>query len=963
MVRPTEEKFEDHFCKKLEEHTYKKRLNKDVDLKFNIDDELLTEFLEKTQQEEVKEIKSIYGKDWLKKIKDTVQEKLNKNKLFEILKEGVKIESIPLKLIYFKPETTYNPEQLEKYNSNIFSYIRQFHFRESQESIDIVLFLNGFALITIELKNPFNGQVVDDAVVQYIADRDKSLFIFKTPILHIAADTKKAKITTEFLRNTVEDFVWFNKELENPIVENEFQVEYLYNEILTPETLVETIEHYLFCFDFKLPNGKNIRTFFFPRYHQRRTVINITNDLIKKYKRNNHLDLKYLIQHSAGSGKSYTIAVIQKFLRYLHVNNQPILSSILILTDRINLDSQLKGTIVSSETQKDIIAHVETTDELAKALNKNTKVIISTIQKFSVKKLNEILEEQKGKKICFIIDEAHRSQSGKLQRHLLGHFEEEDTKEDKEYFNSFLKRKFPNFIFIALTATPSSKTITMFGEPFDVYSMDQAEQEGYILNVSENIVTYSTLFQLSEKLETENEYPPLIIAKKLRIKAYEDTKVITDKMNIILKIFDVHTKYAIKNNSAKAMIVTSGRKSAVKYKLILDQILKQRNPGYKSLVAFTGSVHLNRNELEDLKIGEEKDAFTEINMNKIHEEIEDEFKKPEYRFLIVANKYQYGFNEPLLHTMFLDKTVADINAVQTISRLDRIYPNKNDTLTVDFTNSYKKIIKAFQKFKKEVSDYSEINVKELPELYNELLKKNAFTRKDIADFKLAYLEGEDSIKLDNIASEVEMKLNNKYSVEERRAFRSNLNKFSNTFNYLNNLIRITDEELKDFVLFCHYLYRYLNPEGKSRKLDEELKKVYLKTHRIKLEKQEPMMVKAPSSRYGAKREVRYATVKEVVEAINIRFKIMTTDNEKGIIEEYINKVVKDQEIKSDLEGNKDKDLNKVYEAMISKKLNQRFIDYFIENNPEKLTEYLQTGISKFINLEAFRLATYSLRRV
>ncbi|MEK6871722.1 MAG: DEAD/DEAH box helicase family protein, partial [Nanoarchaeota archaeon] len=293
------------------------------------------------------------------------------------------------------------------------------------------------------------------------------------------------------MRNTTEDFVWFNKELENPIVENEFQVEYLYNEILTPYVLIETIEHYLFCFDFKLPNEKKIRTFFFPRYHQRRTVINITNDIIKKYKKNNHLDLKYLVQHSAGSGKSYTIAVIQKFLRYLHVDNKPLLDSVIILNDRVNLDDQIKGTVVSSETQKDIIAYVETTDELAQALNKNTKVIISTIQKFSVKKLDEILAQQKGKKICFIIDEAHRSQSGKLQRHLLGHFEEEDTEEDKEYFSSFLKRKFPNFIFIALTATPSSKTITMFGEPFDVYSMDQAEQEGYILNVSENIVTYS----------------------------------------------------------------------------------------------------------------------------------------------------------------------------------------------------------------------------------------------------------------------------------------------------------------------------------------------------------------------------------------------------------------------------------------------------------------------------------------
>ena len=212
MSRPLEKNFEDHFCQKLEDHSYRKRLTKDIDLKINIDDSLLTEFLESTQKEELKEIKSILGDRWLAKIKETVNEKLKNNKLFEIIKNGITIETVPIKLIYFKPETTFNKEQLKKYESNIFSYVRQFKFRDTMESIDIVLFLNGFALVTIELKSPFNGQVVDDAVVQYIADRDKTLQIFKTPILHTAADTKNVKITTEFLRNKFKNIV-FNKHL------------------------------------------------------------------------------------------------------------------------------------------------------------------------------------------------------------------------------------------------------------------------------------------------------------------------------------------------------------------------------------------------------------------------------------------------------------------------------------------------------------------------------------------------------------------------------------------------------------------------------------------------------------------------------------------------------------------------------------------------------------------------------
>jgi type I restriction enzyme, R subunit len=889
-MRPKEEKFEDHFCKKLGDHDYRKRKTENVDLKFNIDDDLLQEFLEKTQPDELKELKGNYGDKWLSEIKKEVLEQLKSKKLFEVLKDGAKVNNQLIKLIYFKPETSYNKEQKEKYKSNIFSYVRQFRFRDTQESIDIVLFLNGLALITIELKSPFNGQVVEDAVVQYINDRDKSLNIFRKPILHIAADTKKAKVTTEFLTNTVEDFVWFNKELENPEVEGEYHTEYLYNEILLPDSLIEIIEHYLHSFELKLPNGKRFNTFFFPRYHQRRTIIKLVEHISKKYKNDKILDLKYLIQHSAGSGKSFTISVIQKFLRYLHVDDQPVFDSTIILTDRINLDSQLRGTISSSESQENIIDYVETTKELAKALNKNTKVIVTTIQKFSVTKLNEILEDQKNKKICFIIDEAHRSQSGKLHKNMVGHFEPEEENIQEEIIVGIAKKKFPNFVFIALTATPSDKAITMFGRPFDVYSMDQAEKENYIINVSENIVSYETLFKLSHNIESYSEYPPLIIAKKLKNKAYEDDKVIKNKIDIILKIFENHTKYAIKDNYAKSMIVTSSRKAAVKYQLIINQILKERKLNYKTLVAFTGNVQL---EKEGVK-------YTESNLNKIKEEIKEEFKKPEYRFLIVANKFQTGFNQPLLHTMFLDKSVADINAVQTISRLNRIFPKKNDSLVVDFTGSYKKIIKAFSKFKDEVNDYSGLNVKELPRLYNEALTTNLFTKKDIQDFKEISIADKDPINLIKIASKIEKALKEKKNVEERRAFRSLLKKYNDTFNYLSNLVSILDQELKDYALFSYYMFNYLNPEGKSRMLDEELKKVYLKMHQVKLKKSETMIVKESSASYGKKKAIRYATIKEVVEAINTKFDMALTDNNKGIIDEYMEEIIKDDEIKTDI---------------------------------------------------------------
>jgi len=826
MTGPKEEKFETHFCEQLEKQGYRKRLIENIDLKYNVDDELLNEFLTKTQPDEIKELITYFGNKWLDKIKKVINEELEKKKLFEILREGITINNIKIRLTYFKPETNLNPKALNHYNSNIFSYVRQYVYDDKNHSIDIVLLLNGFALITIELKNPLTGQIVDDAVIQYIDDRNKKLDIFKTPILHIASDTKNVKIATEFVNNSVEDFVWFNKELINPEVENEYSIQYLYNEILTPESLIEIIEQYLHTCEIKLPNGKKIKTFFFPRYHQIRTVKNITNNILKNYSKTKKLDLKYLIQHSAGSGKSYTIAIIQRILRHIHYANNPLFNSVVILTDRINLDTQLGNEIRNVETQKNLVSYIESTNELAQALNKNKKVIISTIHKFSVEKLKDLLTKQKTKNICIIIDEAHRSQSGKLHKKMLGYFEPDEESFQDEISKELIKKKFPNLVFVALTATPSDKTIQMFGKPFDVYSMDQAEKEGKILNVSDNIISYETLYKLSEKVKDEKEYPPLPVIKKIKSKVYEDENIIKAKVKIIIKIFNEKTKDAIKDNYAKTMIVTNSRKAAVKYKLILDEELKQQNLNFKTLVAFSGSVNLK------------EDIYTESNLNKIREEIEDEFKKEEYRFLIVASKFQYGFNQPLLHTMFLDKSVSGINAVQTISRLNRIFPNKRDTLTIDFTNSYKEIIKAFKRFKETVYDRTGLDIKEISNIYSDLIKWNIFTKEDIKEFNIGLISNESNLYFEKIAQKLENKIK-KYDIKKQREFRALLMKYNSSFNFLNNLFSIKNEELRDFAKFSYYMSNYLSPFGKLRMLDKELEKIYVTRYKIKeAEKQE-----------------------------------------------------------------------------------------------------------------------------
>jgi len=951
MTRPSEKEFESHFCAELEKPfqsskmVYLKRQMGNVDLKALIDGELLTHFLETTQKDELDELKIDVGNDWLNIFKEKIAKQLETKKIFELLHDGIEVRGRHFNLIYFKPETSYNEVEMKRYQANIFSYVRQFAFRETLESIDVVLFLNGFLIITIELKNQFNGQNVDDAVHQY-AQRDKKEPIFNVPFLHMAADLENVKIATQFIQNSASDFVPFNTDIVNPMKENEFAVDYLYHDVLRSESLLEIVEAYLFCFEEKDDTGKKHRRFLFPRYHQRRTAINLLGDLTEYFRKNQRLGKRYLIQHSPGSGKSYTIAVMQRFLRNAHVENRRLFNSIIVVTDRINLDGQIKGTIGSSETQPGIIAHVETTSELAEALNANTKVIITTIQKFSVKKLDELLTKQKGKNICFIIDEAHRSQAGELHKHMVGKFEDESNPQD-ERLQDMARKIYPNVVFIALTATPSDSTLNMFGKPFDTYTMDQAEQEGYILNVVENVVTYNTLYKMSHEVGHGDEYPPMVVAKKLKAKAFEDDDVITEKVDILLRVFEAQSKFKI-NGKAKAMIVTSSRKSAVKYKLKLDSVLEERKLPYRTLVAFSGSV-----PKKDSKTG-----YTETNLNVDMKEktIEDEFKKPDYRFIVVANKFQYGFNQPYLQTMFLDKSVSGINAVQTISRLNRVLVGKTDTLVVDFTDSYEAIIAAFRKFKHEVNDYSEVDPHELPKLQKELLEWNIFSKMDVQDFKKAIYQSEQATGTGVVMLRVKKKVE-KMPILELRNFRSLLNRFNNLFKYLDNLVKLSDEEMKDFYLFTNYLAKYIDPIGKGGKLDEELKKVYLVSHKIRLEKREPKSAPETSGGVKTKKPPQYATVEEVIEAINANYEIALEDNDKNLLRQYMEKVAKDPSILASVRANKSRDLWRLYETTLSSQMRASAIQFFLTNNPAKLVEYLDQNIFTFLNQEAFRLAT------
>jgi type I restriction enzyme, R subunit len=365
------------------------------------------------------------------------------------------------------------------------------------------------------------------------------------------------------------------------------------------------------------------------------------------------------------------------------------------------------------------------------------------------------------------------------------------------------------------------------------------------------------------------------------------------------------------------------------------------------LVAFSGTV-----KYKDKK-------YTEINLNNIEETIEKEFDKPEYRFLIVANKFQYGFNQPYLQTMFLDKSVSGINAVQTISRLNRVLVGKNDTLVVDFTDSYKEIIAAFRKFKGSVEDFSSVDVNDLPTLQNELLSFNIFTKIDINDFKRAIIQTANPVQTTMILQRISNNLR-KIPVNSFREFRSTLTKFNSTFRYLENLFRITSVELRDFALFTNYLSKFIDPIGKGGKLDEELKKVHITSHIIRPIAIEPQPARLSGKGKGVKRTPIYTTIPEVIEVVNVQYEMALGNKERNLFEQYVAEIINNPIILNEIRANKVSDLDTLYKNKLSSVLKERAINFFLTYNPSSLFRYIEKDVLTSLNEDVFRLAVFKI---
>ena len=773
--------------------------------------------------------------------------------LVNVLRHGFKHRGQEFRVVYFQPETELNQLALTHYKGNICQCIRQWHYSaHNKNSVDLMLAVNGIPLVALELKDQLAGQTIDNAIEQWMTDRDprEEAFQFNRRILtYFAVDLYHVSMTTRLL-GTKTTFLPFDQgsngagndggagNPQNP--DGGYVTAYLWENVLQKDSFLDILQKFISyqkeTKKITLPDGK-IRTdviekVIFPRYHQ----LDVVRKLVAQTKEDGP-GHNYLIQHSAGSGKSNSIAWTAYRLASLHdEGNKAIFNSVIIVTDRKVLDSQLQDTIDSFDHTLGSVVLIDekkTSKDLLKAVQDGKRIIVTTLQKFPV--IYDLVGDTTGKAFAVIVDEAHSSQTGdsamKLKMALAdttealseyaefeGKAEEElDAQNDKLLQELITAGKHKNLSFYAFTATPKDKTLEIFGEewpdgsyhPFHIYSMRQAIEEGFIMDVLANYTTYKTCYKIAKNVPDNPEVPTSKALKLIRRFAELHPYNIAQKAAIIVETFRDVTSKAI-GGKGKMMVVTSSRLAAVRYFHEVQHYIEQQ--GYDSLqvmIAFSGTV--TDPDMPGVEYAE-SNMNTDSDGNRVTEGQTKAVFHEEGDVLIVAEKYQTGFDEPLLHTMIIDKKLRDVKAVQTISRLNRICPGKIDTYVLDFINSAEDIQKAFQAFYTETSLESEINVDLIYRAQKKLREYKVYTDEDVETVTSIYLDPENNKKstvlqgkITNALLPIADRYNSDLDQQQRYEFRRQVRSFVKWYNYITQVVRMFDKELHKEYIFCSYL--------------------------------------------------------------------------------------------------------------------------------------------------------------
>lgn len=812
-------------------------------------------FIKDTQLQKYEALELQYGASVDTKICERVAEEIRKRKTLDVLRGKVKDRGQNLDLVYFKPSHDKTPEHQLNYEKNRFTIIRQLKYsKKNQNSIDLALFVNGLPVVTLELKNALTGQYLHHAIKQYIESRDpkEPLLEFQRCLVHFAVSTELVSMCTE-LKGKGTFFLPFNKGLVNAD-EHDYATSYLWKDVLRKDSLLDLIQNFINVqkikeryYDNAIGNFRDREktVLIFPRFHQRRAV----SDLITAVRKDG-VGGKYLIQHSAGSGKSNTIAWLAHRLSDFYrtpSDAKALFNSVIVVTDRRVLDKQIQDNIRQFEQTPGAVAYIDknkTSQDLKDAIEKGKRVIVTTLQKFPV--ISEVIAQNKDKTYAVIIDEAHSSQAGESARHLRkalsldASLEEAESAELEEQelddiIAEEIKRKGDqtNISFFAFTATPKPKTLELFGtvrngqrEAFDLYTMEQAIKEGFIKDVLKNYMSWKRYYKLIKRTEIDDkEYDKKKTVRLLSSYVDLQDHAIEKKARIMLEHFVTQTQKEIQGE-ARAMLVTRSRLHAVRYKRKFDDIMREMKLPYGALVAFSGTV-------TDLDNGED---YTKENMNNLggNIEIPDAFKMPQFRILIVANMYQTGFDEPKLHTMFVDKKLGGASTVQTLSRLNRTTSGKDTTMVLDFVNDPIKVQEDFQMYYG--SNYMDLDDQTDPnslyDLQNNIDAHNIIYSNDVDAYAdIFFKKGDHKEKLQPILNDVVTRFTTKLNEEEQLSLKAYMRSFVRLYRFLAQIITFTDVQLEKYYVFLTDLQKKL-PLVKSDLPFEVLEEIDLDSYRI-----------------------------------------------------------------------------------------------------------------------------------
>ena len=951
--------------------------------------DVLADFIKSTQPQAWKRYETLYGEQSKVKLAARFDKEVQDHRLIHVLRNGITDMGVKLKVCYFKPESELNEKDNELYKKNIVSVTRQFYFSSAtNETIDMVVSVNGIPVIALELKNQFTGQTFEDAIVQY-KKRECKEKIFRLNyrfLVYFAVDHYETWMTT-VLKGENTYFLPFNQGSNgagnsggkgNPANPNGYSTSYLWEKVLTRDSILDLIRKFVSFVKEKKEvevNGKPKEIIeeklLFPRYHQFDVVHKVVDDI-----KTNGAGKNYLIEHSAGSGKSNSIAWISYRLASLFdAENKPVFNSVIVVTNRVVLDSQLQDTINGFDHTPGL---VEAIDEkkgsrgLKEAINDKKRIIICTVQKFLF--AYKDFDDLSGRNFAVLIDEAHQGQNGKTalalktglldkNKALKEYADEEgvdvdDLTEGDILDNLIAQGKHSNQTFIAFTATPKPKTLEAFGcidylqksvdgkpkfKPFHIYSMKQAIQEGFILDVLQDYLTIKEAFRI---VKVTDENPELIEgpAQKALVRYYkEHGYTIGHKTDVIMSNF---MQSGIKkiNGHAKAMVVADSRHNAVRYYWAIKDYIKSHpaechNVGV--LVAFSGTVKFDDdpdNEYTEANLNIDADGHS-INTDK---KFRKAIKSDKYQIMIVADKYQTGFDEPLLHSMYVDKKLAGVNAVQTLSRLNRTTRGKEDTFVLDFVNTEGEIKKAFSQFYEDtvldgITDYNQV--------YDIRTKINEYMLYDFAVVDEFYnimssqsgkkQTGTTSGKLSSLLKSVVDKYI-ELDKDKQFLYRGLIKKFNKAYSFIAQLVRIHDEELFKEYLFTSHLISYL-PAEKTNKylLDDKIRLEFeslKESFRGSIQLEKNGEFKPGNSTDAPVRKKKKDTLERIIEKVNDKYNGEFTDSDRVIISGILNMFMNDTEIKKYQRYALSNDPEMFINSLFPEKFMEIVAKCFLENN-------------------------------